>query len=52
MNTNSLKSISVSNIQTEQEKHWKCGKFGVVVNPRKYKGGGEAFVATPHPPAS
>ena len=40
----------LSSIQTEQEKHWKVGKFGAVVNPRKYKAGGNTFVATPPPP--
>ena len=45
MNTNSLSSILVSNIQTEQEKHWKVGKLR-----EKVAGGGEALVATPPPP--
>ena len=44
MNTNSLSSILVSNIQTEQEKHWKVGKLR-----EKVAGGGEALVATPPP---
>ena len=45
MNTNSLSSILVSNIQTEQEKHWKVGKLR-----EKVAGIGEALVAPPPPP--
>ena len=45
MDTNSLSSILVSNIQTEQEEHWKVGKMR-----KKVEGGGEALAATPPPP--
>ena len=49
MNTNSLSSILVSNIQTEQEKHWKVGKLR-----EKVAGLGEALVGggAPPPPTS
>ena len=53
MNTNSLSSILVSNIQTEQEKHWKVGKLREKVaggGEALVGGGGVAWVATPPPP--